>query len=251
MNDVVFYNMDAMAFWRNYIGMPGSVEVATNIAANDAYFLRHINEYAKHYELTPDNACVALWCCEEDYARRRGDVHQKTFYKVWLEHTAFICDGVTGCEWIAAWCKDCLNELNRDPRSNEYSTHFSVQWSYEQAGRILKTLQDEGFISTNTTIDAFYYRMTGNGMPTSDKIEWIKKGKKNNSLISKRSLVYFVETIANYRVSKTKDCTDRINNIFGLSLSSSTINSTAVCEYKAEIDNIVETKNNLTGLFAR
>lgn len=124
------------------------------------------------------------------------------------------------------------------------NSHFSVNKSYEEMQRILTALQQQGFISTDTTIETFYYRMTGQGTPTSNKIEWIKKGKKNNSSISKRSLVHFVETIVNFRVSKAKDCTNRIEDIFGLSLSSSTINSTAVCEYEAEIDNIVEVKNN-------
>lgn len=190
MNDVVFYNMGVMAYWWDYIGIPCSVEEAINIAANDAYFLRHINEYAKHYELTPDNACVALWCCEKDYAYRRGDVHQKTFYKVWLEHTAFICDGVTGYEWIVAWCKDCLNELNGGSRSNKCLEHFSARWSYEQANRILKALQNEGFISTNTTIDVFYYRMTGNGRANRGRICWVRTAK--NKAINLVSLIDFI-----------------------------------------------------------
>lgn len=120
------------------------------------------------------------------------------------------------------------------------STHFSVAKSYEEMQCILTALQQGGFVSTDTAIDTFYYRMTGIGAPTDDKIGWIKKGKKNNSSISKRSLVYFVETIANCRVSKTKDCTNLIKDIFGLSLSSSTINSTAVCEYKTELDFILQ-----------
>lgn len=106
--------------------------------------------------------------------------------------------------------------------------------------RILTALQQQGFVSNDTDVSTFYYRMTGQGTPMSNKIGWIKKGKKNNSSISKRSLVYFVETIANCRVSKAKDSRNLIENIFGLSLSSSTINSTAVCEYKTESDRILQ-----------
>ena len=125
-------------------------------------------------------------------------------------------------------------------KPNSKTDHFSVDKSYEEMQRILTALQQGGFVSMDTTIDTFYYRMTGKGTPTNDKIGWIKKGKKNNSSISKRSLVYFVETITNCRVSKAKDCTNLIKDIFGLSLSSSTINSTAVCEYKKELDCILQ-----------
>lgn len=134
-----------------------------------------------------------------------------------------------------------LNEANNANQTglNARNTHFSVSKSYEEMQRILTALQQQGFISTNTTIETFYYRMTGQGTPTSNKIEWIKKGRRNNSLINKRSLVYFVEMLTKHRVSKTQACTNQIEDIFGLSLSSSTINSTAICEYKAEIDKIV------------
>lgn len=118
--------------------------------------------------------------------------------------------------------------------------HFSVNKSYDEMQRILTALQQQGFVSNDTDVSTFYYRMTGQGTPMSNKIGWIKKGKKNNSSISKRSLVYFVETIANCRVSKAKDSRNLIENIFGLSLSSSTINSTAVCEYKTELDRILQ-----------
>lgn len=154
---------------------------------------------------------------------------------------------ISGIHQIRDSIKQMFNkylEMVREIPQESKPIHFSVSKSYEDMQRILTALQQQGFISTNTTIETFYYRMTGQGTPTSNKIEWIKKGKKNNSSISKRSLVYFVETIVNFRVSKAKDCTNRIEDIFGLSLSSSTINSTAVCEYKAEIDNIVEVKNN-------
>ncbi|WP_303321883.1 hypothetical protein [uncultured Alistipes sp.] len=120
------------------------------------------------------------------------------------------------------------------------SAHFSVNKSYDEMQRILTALQQQGFVSNDTDVSTFYYRMTGQGTPMSNKIGWIKKGKKNNSSISKRSLVYFVETIANCRVSKAKDSRNLIENIFGLSLSSSTINSTAVCEYKTELDRILQ-----------
>lgn len=120
--------------------------------------------------------------------------------------------------------------------------HFSVNKPYKEMQRILTALQQQGFVSAETTIDTFYYRLTGNGIPTTDKVEWIKKGKKRKGEISKRSLVYFVEVITGSRVSKAKDCTNQIKDIFGLSLSSSTINSKATCEYKGELDCIINSR---------
>lgn len=156
-----------------------------------------------------------------------------------------VCKTISGIHQIRDSIKlmfdEYLKMVRKTPQESK-PIHFSVAKSYEEMQRILTALQQQGFVSTNTTIETFYYRMTGQGAPTSNKIEWVKKGKKISSSISKSSLVYFVETIANYRVSKAKDCTNRMKDIFGLSLSSSTINSTAVCEYKAEIDNIVEPK---------
>lgn len=120
--------------------------------------------------------------------------------------------------------------------------HFSVNKPYKEMQRILTALQQQGFVSAETTIGTFYYRMTGQGTPNNDKIEWIKKGKKRKGDISKSSLVYFVEVITGRRVSKAKDCTNRIKDIFGLSLSSSTINRKATCEYKGELDCIINSR---------
>lgn len=106
--------------------------------------------------------------------------------------------------------------------------------------RILTALQQQGFISADTDIGTFYYRMTGQGGSTDEKIKWIKNGKKRKDSISKRGLVYFIEIFTGDSVSKARNCTDKIENIFGLSLSSSTINSTADCEYKVELDRILK-----------
>ena len=154
----------------------------------------------------------------------------------------------TICDWIAEmYAKiESLIPSNGSYNANVQAVpaaqniHFSVNKSYDEMQRILTALQQQGFVSNDTDVSTFYYRMTGQGTPISNKIGWIKKGKKNNSSISKRSLVYFVETIANCRVSKAKDSRNLIENIFGLSLSSSTINSTAVCEYKTELDRILQ-----------
>ncbi|MDE5708409.1 MAG: hypothetical protein K2I32_03000 [Alistipes sp.] len=117
--------------------------------------------------------------------------------------------------------------------------HFSVKKSYEEIQRILKALQEQGFVSNDTDISTFYYRMTGQGTPMSNKIEWIKKGKKRKNDISKSSLVYFLEKFVKYNVDQTSDCRNRIAEIFGISLSASTITRSSNCEYKTEIDNIV------------
>lgn len=130
------------------------------------------------------------------------------------------------------------NDTNTLPDAQ--STHFSVNKSYEEMQRILAALQKQGFISADTTIGTFYYRMTGMGAPTNDKVKWIRKGKKRRNDISKSGLVYFLKTFANYNVDQTSDCNNKIQEIFGMSLPSSTITRSSTCEYKAEIDNIVE-----------
>lgn len=68
--------------------------------------------------------------------------------------------------------------------------HFSAGWSYEQSRRILEALQKGGFISSATTVEAFYYRMTGNGPAVSDRLNWIRKAK--NKAINLAALVDFV-----------------------------------------------------------
>ncbi len=129
--------------------------------------------------------------------------------------------------------------IKADRTSISKVAHFSVKKSYEKIQRILTALQKQGFVSTDTTIDTFYYRMTGEGIPTRNKIEWIKRGKKRKSDISKSSLVYFLKIFASYDVDQTSDCRNRIEEIFGISLSASTITRSSNCEYKTEIDNIV------------
>ena len=130
-----------------------------------------------------------------------------------------------------------LIEIDRTPISK--GVHFSVDKSYEEIQRILIALQQQGFVSADTTIDTFYFRMTGKGTSTSNKIEWIKKGKKRKNDISKSSLVYFLEKFVKYSVDQTSDCRNRITEMFGISLSTSTITRSSNCEYKTEIDNIV------------
>ena len=130
-----------------------------------------------------------------------------------------------------------LIKADRTPISKV--AHFFVKKSYEEIQRILIALQQQGFVSADTTIDTFYFRMTGEGMPMRNKIEWIKKGKKRKNDISKSSLVYFLKIFASYDVDQTSDCRNRIEEIFGISLSTSTITRSSNCEYKTEIDNIV------------
>lgn len=120
--------------------------------------------------------------------------------------------------------------------------HFSVNKPYKEMQRILTALQHQGFVSEETTIATFYYRMTGNGAPTTDKVEWIKKGKRRKSEISKSSLVYFLKKIANYDVNQTTYCANQMRNVFDISLPASTITRPSTCEYKEEIDDIIEVK---------
>lgn len=125
------------------------------------------------------------------------------------------------------------------PAEVQKTAHFSINKPYAEIQQILTALQQQGYISADTAIETFYYRMTGNGMPTNDKIKWVKKGKKRKNDISKSSLVYFLKIFANYNVDQTSDCRNRIEEIFGISLSVSTITRSSNSEYKTEIDNIV------------
>lgn len=125
------------------------------------------------------------------------------------------------------------------PTGVQKPAHFSVNKSYVEIQQILTALQEQGFVSYDTTVETFYYRMTGNGAPTSNKIEWVKKGKRRKKDISKSGLVYFLKTFANYNVDQTSDCRNMIEEIFGISLPASIITRTSNCEYKTEIDNIV------------
>lgn len=70
---------------------------------------------------------------------------------------------------------------------------FSVNKSYEVMQRILTALQQQRFVSTNTKIEEFYYRMTGNGEPVQGRICWVKKAK--NKAISLTSLIDFLVSI--------------------------------------------------------
>lgn len=73
------------------------------------------------------------------------------------------------------------------------STHFSVDKSYEEMWRVLIALRQQGFVSADTTIETFYYRMTGAGRPVQGRICWVKKAK--NKAISLTSLIDFLVTI--------------------------------------------------------
>lgn len=138
--------------------------------------------------------------------------------------------------------QSCSQRFEAESNAVTDNSHFAISKPYKEVQRILTALQQQEFVSSDTTIETFYYRMTGMGMPTNDKVEWIKKGKRQKDAISKRSLVYFIEIFTDNRVNKTRGCTDRIKDVFGLSLSSSTINSTADCEYKVELDSILKGK---------
>ena len=131
------------------------------------------------------------------------------------------------------------------PTGVQKPAHFSVNKSYGEIQHVLTALQERGFVSYGTTIETFYYRMTGDGMPMSNKIEWVKKGKKRKKDISKSSLVYFLKTFANYNVDQTLDCRNRIDEIFGISLPTSTITRISNCEYKTEIDDIVSIRREI------
>lgn len=76
---------------------------------------------------------------------------------------------------------------------NAQSANFSVNKSYEEMQRILTELQQQGFISADTTIGTFYYRMTGNGEPVQGRICWVKRAR--NRAISLTSLIDFLVTI--------------------------------------------------------
>lgn len=166
-------------------------------------------------------------------------------FGIWLKYNRDIISiyGYIGTlEWTQQLIDNLPTQQTKIIDKDINASHFSINKPYDEMQRILAALQQQGFVSTDTTIDTFYYRMTGKGASTTDQIEWIKKGKRNDTTISKRSLVYFIEEFAGYRVSKARDCTNKINDVFGLTLSSSTINRTSNCEYKNEIDAIISSR---------
>lgn len=86
--------------------------------------------------------------------------------------------------------------------------HFSVNMSYKELQRILTALQQQGFVSEGTTIDTFYYRMTGNGAPTQERIIWVKKS--SNRAINLASLIDFAVAMD----VKLDEALSQINRIF-------------------------------------
>ena len=107
----------------------------------------------------------------------------------------------TICDWIvemyakieALIPSDGFDDANVQTAPNAQKTHFSVNKSYDEMQRILTALQQQGFISADTTIETFYYRMTGNSKPVQKRICWVKKAK--NKVISLTSLIDFLVTI--------------------------------------------------------
>lgn len=74
--------------------------------------------------------------------------------------------------------------------------------------RILTALQQQGFISADTDIGTFYYRMTGNSKPVQKRICWAKKTK--NKAISLISLVDFLVTIG----VRLEDALSQVDDVF-------------------------------------
>lgn len=193
-----------------------------------------------HFQNDIDDGTFAIYLYKQEKSLYDQNVIGEFLSEVDRKEVKMIFD-----HFVVQYCQQSDSKIGNIISSIEEHAHFSVQWSYEQANRILEALQNEGFISTNTTIDVFYYRMTGNCAPTSNKIEWVKKGKKRKKDISKSSLVYFLKTFANYNVDQTLDCRNRIDEIFGISLPTSTITRISNCEYKTEIDDIVSIRREI------
>lgn len=99
-------------------------------------------------------------------------------------------------------------ETVRETPQESKPIHFSVSKSYEDIQRILTALQQQEFVSTKTTIDTFYYRMTGNGAPTQERIIWVKKS--SNRAINLTSLIDFVVAMG----VKLDEALSQINRIF-------------------------------------
>lgn len=76
------------------------------------------------------------------------------------------------------------------PAGSKAPAHFTAGWDYTTAQLILSELKKEGFISADTDVDTFYYRMTGSGRPNQGRIEWVRKAKNGN--ISLAALIDFV-----------------------------------------------------------
>ncbi len=146
---------------------------------------------------------------------------------------------------------DCIVKMFQDYRKmgepkaqrvevepSQQPLHLNINISYSKAQSIMQQLQQGGFIDSATTVDVFYYRLTGNGTSSSEQIKWIKKGKRRKNNVSKSSLVYFLQRL-DYIVDNSQRCSQTIKDIFGFELSASTINRVSDCEYKEEIDTLI------------
>lgn len=89
--------------------------------------------------------------------------------------------------------QNCSQRVETESNDVTNNSHFSVNKSYKEMLRVLTALQKQEFVSSDTTIETFYYRMTGNGEPVQGHICWVKKAK--NKSISLTSLIDFLVTI--------------------------------------------------------
>ena len=130
--------------------------------------------------------------------------------------------------FVVQYCQQSDSKIGNIISSIEEHAHFSVQWSYEQANRILEALQNVGFISTNTTIEVIYYWMTGRGKASDNKIEWVKRGKRRKKDISKSGLLDFVY------LAQGKEC-DAPTRIFPRIFQINKLCDTTYTRFKADV----------------
>ena len=79
-----------------------------------------------------------------------------------------------------------------------------------------------------TTIEVFYYRMTGRGKASDNKIEWVKRGKRRKKDISKSGLLDFVY------LAQGKEC-DAPTRIFPRIFQINKLCDTTYTRFKADV----------------
>ena len=176
-----------------------------------------------HFHNDIDDGTFAIYLYKQEKSLYDQNVIGEFLSEVDRKEVKMIFD-----HFVVQYCQQSDSKIGNMISSIEEHAHFSVQWSYEQANRILEALQNEGFISTNTTIEVFYYRMTGRGKASDNKIEWVKRGKRRKKDISKSGLLDFVY------LAQGKEC-DAPTRIFPRIFQINKLCDTTYTRFKADV----------------
>ena len=99
-----------------------------------------------HFQNDIDDGTFAIYLYKQEKSLYDQNVIGEFLSEVDRKEVKMIFD-----HFVVQYCQQSDSKIGNIISSIEEHAHFSVQWSYEQANRILEALQNEGFISTNTT----------------------------------------------------------------------------------------------------